>query len=600
MTFSDYGPHIKIEDPEVKDLAQHIVDSMKLSIIKGLSHNIDPQAYPILSASSSVESAAAKYFKEKPQAQRVKIKNITRQMLAEETPIFKGIGSRLEAIDLHSNMPILEQVDQLNLSSTVLLSPGHLHKLEISESALRLSKNAAVLNSISTPKLDLGDRPYPFFPRRAARALLEDPIVRKYEALGGESSFLGKPVNAQGICSDGKGKYQHYEHGSIYWSPETGAHEIHGSIRQKWKALGWQASFLGYPVTDERTTSDKIGRYTHFQKGSIYWTPETGAHEIHGAIRDKWSDLEWERGYLGYPVTDEKTTPDTIGRYTHFQGGSIYWTPRTGAHAVHKEIQQAWSNEDWELGFLGYPLSDTRVSDDSMFCKFQGGQITWEKFVGTKISRPNTKLLFRIHKVKCIDETDPELWLSDTIDMGGVATDINGASATKIKPYRVKDDFDDGEQVVYNPPRTFHTFNLDKTPGWPKNFLVTTALAEIDSGGFNDFLKEVVKKVRDAVVKLVTQKTASLTGAALGAAIGAIGGPIGSILGVIAGWIVGELFNWIIGLFEDDPFPVYPHTISLPSIWHSWSGYTSSPGDSFWTQAHGGKYQVWSDWSLVA
>jgi uncharacterized protein with LGFP repeats len=49
---------------------------------------------------------------------------------------------------------------------------------------------------------------------------------------------------------------------------------------------------MGYPTTDELSTPDGIGRYNHFDKaGSIYWTPGTGAHEVYGAIRQRWSAL---------------------------------------------------------------------------------------------------------------------------------------------------------------------------------------------------------------------------------------------------------------------------------------------------------------------
>ena len=109
--------------------------------------------------------------------------------------------------------------------------------------------------------------------------------------------------------------------------PQTGAHEVHGAIRGLWAQLGWERSFLGYPLTNETATPDGTGRFNHFQGGSIYWTPATGAHEVHGAIRGLWAQLGWERSFLGYPTTDETTTPDGVGRFNHFQGGSIYWTP---------------------------------------------------------------------------------------------------------------------------------------------------------------------------------------------------------------------------------------------------------------------------------
>ena len=106
---------------------------------------------------------------------------------------------------------------------------------------------------------------------------------------------------------------------------------MHGAIMPKWIRLGGSRGFLGYPLTDEMITPDKHGRYVHFQGGSIYWTPETGAHEVHGAIRDKWANLAWERGALRYPVSDE--FQDGIYRRSNFQHGFIRWTKEHGAQA---------------------------------------------------------------------------------------------------------------------------------------------------------------------------------------------------------------------------------------------------------------------------
>ena len=183
-------------------------------------------------------------------------------------------------------------------------------------------------------------------------------IDEKYVALGGVRSFLGQPTTPEQDCPDHRGCFRHSQSGSIYWSPQTGAHEVHGAIRGQYAALGWERSFLGYPVTDESRTSDGIGRYNHFQGGSIYWSPQTGAHEVHGAIRGQYAALGWERSFLGYPVTDESGTSDGIGRYNHFQGGSIYWSPQTGAYEVHGAIQRKYAALGWERSFLGYPVTD--------------------------------------------------------------------------------------------------------------------------------------------------------------------------------------------------------------------------------------------------
>ena len=204
--------------------------------------------------------------------------------------------------------------------------------------------------------------------------------------MGWERSFLGYPITDELKASDKRGRYNHFQNGSIYWTPDTGAHEVHGLIRNKWADLGWERSFLGYPITDELTTPDRIGRFNHFEGGSIYWTPDTGAHEVHGAIRNKWADLGWERSFLGYPVTDELVTPDKTGRYNHFQGGSIYWTPQTNAHEVHGAIRNKWAEWGWEQGFLGYPMTDELTGpNDSRYSVFEDGVLYWESDKGGRL-----------------------------------------------------------------------------------------------------------------------------------------------------------------------------------------------------------------------
>jgi uncharacterized protein with LGFP repeats len=211
-------------------------------------------------------------------------------------------------------------------------------------------------------------------------------IDKKYQELGGAGGFLGHPRGPETETPDGRGHFRHFEGGSIYATLETDAHEVHGAIREKWAELKWERGFLGYPTTDETRTPDGRGRFNHFEGGSIYWTPETGAHEVHGAIRGKWAELKWERGFLGYPTTDETRTPDGRGRFNHFEGGSIYWTPETGAHEVHGAIRKRWAELGWERSFLGYPTTDERKTPDGhgRYSRFQGGSIHWTSEGGAR------------------------------------------------------------------------------------------------------------------------------------------------------------------------------------------------------------------------
>ncbi len=163
------------------------------------------------------------------------------------------------------------------------------------------------------------------------------PILQKWVELGGADGFLGAPQIDEQRCPDGRGRFIHFAAGSIYWTPETGAHVIYGYIREKWASLGWETcEFLGYPATDETGTPDGIGRFNHFDKGgSIYWTAELGAFEIHGPIRDEWARQGGEAGPLGYPLSDVELAPDKDELLTRFQHGVIRWNL---AKDVHVEL----------------------------------------------------------------------------------------------------------------------------------------------------------------------------------------------------------------------------------------------------------------------
>ncbi|MDQ6650689.1 MAG: NlpC/P60 family protein [Actinomycetota bacterium] len=222
-------------------------------------------------------------------------------------------------------------------------------------------------------------------PAAFAQAAPVTAIQAKFGALGGAAGFLGAPVTGERATPDRIGAFVHYQNGgSIYWTAGTQAHEVHGGIRAEWASLGWETGLLGYPLTDELRTPDGVGRFNAFQGGSVYWTPATGSHEVHGGIRSKWASLGWETGLLGYPLTDELRTPDGLGRVNAFQGGSVYWTPATGSHEVHGGIRATWASLGWEASTLGYPLTDELPTPDGAgrFNAFQGGSVRWDRATG--------------------------------------------------------------------------------------------------------------------------------------------------------------------------------------------------------------------------
>jgi glucose/arabinose dehydrogenase len=209
-----------------------------------------------------------------------------------------------------------------------------------------------------------------------------------FDATGAEAVW-GAPRTDELRTPDGRGRLNAFTRNEAhwYWTAQTGAHEVHGKILDLWRTMGFERSPHGYPRTNELATPNQRGRYNSFENGGIYWLPGTGARSVLGAIYAKWGQLRWEAGLLGFPVTDELPTPDRVGRYNHFEGGSIYWTPRTGAHEVHGLIRDRWAALGWETSYLGYPTSDEYTVAGGRRTNFERGTITWTASTGRVTDR---------------------------------------------------------------------------------------------------------------------------------------------------------------------------------------------------------------------
>ncbi|WTW95688.1 aryl-sulfate sulfotransferase [Streptomycetaceae bacterium NBC_01309] len=209
-------------------------------------------------------------------------------------------------------------------------------------------------------------------------------IQTTWKQQGGIDGILGMPRTDEIPTRAPGGRYNDFYGGTITWSPSTGAHAVYGAIFTKYRSTGRESGYLGFPTTSEMGTPDGRGRYNKFQNGSVYWTPQTGARAVQGAINTRWGQVGWERGVLGYPLTDEVTTPDGRGRFTHFErGGSIYWTPWTGAHEVYGAIRDTWASLGWERGRLGYPTSgEYTPAAGQRRTNFEGGYILWTAATG--------------------------------------------------------------------------------------------------------------------------------------------------------------------------------------------------------------------------
>jgi hypothetical protein len=186
-------------------------------------------------------------------------------------------------------------------------------------------------------------------------------IESKAKTLG----WIGAPTSE--FDDVGKGYLIRYVAADIYYSSETGAHEVHGDIRAKYNAFGAANGTLGLPTTDETATPDGVGRFNHFQGGSIYWTPTTGPMVVRGPIRDMWASQGWERSPFGYPIADYLTKTGNPPEYWGgFQNGAIYshsgipeealvveLAPQDLTSLVRKTFDEKLKAADSDLGIQG-------------------------------------------------------------------------------------------------------------------------------------------------------------------------------------------------------------------------------------------------------
>jgi uncharacterized protein with LGFP repeats len=100
-----------------------------------------------------------------------------------------------------------------------------------------------------------------------------------------------------------------------------------GAIFAKWEATGGTNGVLGAPRSPEAAATG-TARYARFDRGAIYWSPDSGAEPITGAIYDAWASLGYERGLLGLPTSGEIPEPQWVVQ--NFQRGTLNFDRESG------------------------------------------------------------------------------------------------------------------------------------------------------------------------------------------------------------------------------------------------------------------------------
>lgn len=295
-----------------------------------------------------------------------------------------------------------------------------------------------------------------FFTPDTGAHLIYGAILDKYESLGGPAdSDLGFPTidEVAGLVGQDSrvSTFSASDKPAIFWTPDTGAWAVRGAINAAWDKLGGSAGTLGVPVEDERYDGDVIsqkftggelswntasksfttvpaeladtltglevpldattvinqawratgglggplgarqgeqspigdnGAAQGYAGGKIFYTPETGAHALTGAILSKYESLGGPAGDLGLPIGRESDGGAPNSRVSGFSAPDqpvIFWTPDSGAIVIRGAINAAWQKLGAGTGALGVPAGEQSVSGDVTTQKFSGGEISWNR-----------------------------------------------------------------------------------------------------------------------------------------------------------------------------------------------------------------------------
>ncbi|WP_336857526.1 M12 family metallo-peptidase [Sinomonas albida] len=202
--------------------------------------------------------------------------------------------------------------------------------------------------------------------------------------LGYENGPLGYPTTDEVSGLRNSGVYQNYEGGAIVFTPSTGAHSSMGVIRQRWQQLGFETGVLGYPTTETIGGLRNGGSYQNYENGAIIAAP-SGAYESYGSIRQVWQQFGFEAGALGYPTSYVTSGLVNGGSYQNYEGGAIVSAPAAGTHESMGPIRQTWLQLGSEAGALGYPASGIvgGLRNGGSYQSYQNGAIVSSPNAGT-------------------------------------------------------------------------------------------------------------------------------------------------------------------------------------------------------------------------
>ncbi|MCO4263776.1 lysozyme M1 [Pseudarthrobacter sp. MDT3-26] len=217
-----------------------------------------------------------------------------------------------------------------------------------------------------------------------AFAVIAGPVAAAWRATGAEGGPAGYPTSDIVCGLKDNGCFQNFQGGSILSSSTSGAALIQpGAIRDYWAKNGYENGPLGYPTSNTTCGLRLSGCFQLFQAGSVLSSSSTGAQLVKsGPILDAWSRAGFENGLLGYPSAD--ATCDATSCTQSFVGGVVAWTGASGAWPIFMGMADSWKSARSQSVPIGFPIGTEvcGIRGGGCFQLFQGGTLLFSPATG--------------------------------------------------------------------------------------------------------------------------------------------------------------------------------------------------------------------------
>jgi hypothetical protein len=260
-------------------------------------------------------------------------------------------------------------------------------------------------------------------------------IGTKHKQLGGSTGLLGRAISKEKDSTEGKGRYQTFEHGAIGWSPATGPKSVQAAYAKgldlvfEWGdtlpfnydffIVRWDLDGKNVGQQDIKGGSRTSGQWvTHPGTSGRYRLAVEGADGHPGGSKSKqgWSNslyvdfvvpppiptkykqLGGSAGPLGRAIGKETPSREGKGKYQKYEHGVIGWSPSTGPNSV----QALYLKGPYEMVFEWGDTSPFNYDFFNVRWDMDGTNMGQSEVKGTTrtsgkwITRPHSAGLYRV------------------------------------------------------------------------------------------------------------------------------------------------------------------------------------------------------------